>query len=160
MIYPQDEIIKISDFAREKGVIMHLDGARIWHVAAKTGISLKELCAPFDSVSMCFSKGLGAPIGSVLVGSKKFTTRARWLRKCMGGGMRQTGFMVAAATYALNNNFPKLTTVHALATRLEKGLVDLGVRITVPVDTCMVCKLTNVCACDDGLRLLQRLGVV
>lgn len=71
MVFPQDEIVKISDAMNSEGIIMHLDGARLWEVVAKTGLSLEELCAPFDSVSLCMSKGLGAPIGSVLVGSKE-----------------------------------------------------------------------------------------
>ncbi|KAH7104156.1 pyridoxal phosphate-dependent transferase [Auriculariales sp. MPI-PUGE-AT-0066] len=137
-VIPQEEVVRISEFARENGVIMHMDGARIWHVAIKTGRSIHELCAPFDSVSMCFSKGLGAPIGSVLVGSQKFITKARWLRKLMGGGMRQTGYMAAAATYALNNNFSRLSGVHQLAQQLEQGLRELGVKITTPLETCMV----------------------
>ncbi|KAI0359177.1 hypothetical protein OH77DRAFT_1575929 [Trametes cingulata] len=137
-IFPQDEIIRISDYAHSVGVKMHLDGARLWHVAAETGTSMKELCAPFDSVSLCFSKGLGAPIGSCLVGTKEFIARARWFRKLFGGGMRQTGFMTAAAAYALTHNFPRLPAVHALTRRLEDGLREIGVEITSGAETCMV----------------------
>ncbi|KZW02025.1 threonine aldolase [Exidia glandulosa HHB12029] len=137
-IFPQDEIVAISDFAHSKGVLMHLDGARLWHVAAETGKSLTELCAPFDSVNMCFSKGLGAPIGSILAGPKDFIARARVLRKLFGGGMRQTGFLAAAAAYALTNNFPRLPAVHKLAQKLEAGLEALGVTITSRAETCMV----------------------
>jgi len=134
---------------------MHLDGARIWHVAAETGISLKVLCEPFDSVSLCFSKGLGmicsifymqllktlclgAPIGSVLVGTKEYITRARRIRKLFGGGMRQTGVLAGSAAYALTHHFPLLPRAHALAKRLQKGLEDIGVTITSPAETCMV----------------------
>ncbi|KAI8995333.1 pyridoxal phosphate-dependent transferase [Trametes punicea] len=137
-IFPQDEIIRISEYAHRVGVKMHLDGARLWHVAAETGTSMKELCAPFDSVSLCFSKGLGAPIGSCLVGTKEFIAKARWFRKLFGGGMRQTGFMSAAAAYALTHNFPRLPAVHELARRLEAGLREIGADILGPVDTCMV----------------------
>ncbi|EJD55442.1 hypothetical protein AURDEDRAFT_109769 [Auricularia subglabra TFB-10046 SS5] len=137
-IFPQEEIVAISEYAHSVGVLMHLDGARLWHVAAETGTPLRELCAPFDSVNMCFSKGLGAPIGSILVGSRPFIDRARWLRKMFGGGMRQTGFLAAAAAYALTNNFPRLPAVHTLARRLEAGLQKLGVKITSPAETCMV----------------------
>ncbi|KAH9921961.1 pyridoxal phosphate-dependent transferase [Epithele typhae] len=136
-IMPQDEILRISEYAHSNGINMHLDGARIWHVAAETGTPLDELLAPFDTVSLCFSKGLGAPIGSCLVGSKQFIARARWFRKMFGGGMRQTGFMAGAAAYALTHNFPKLIDVHALTRKLETGLVELGVEI-ITVDTCMV----------------------
>ncbi|KAI0768507.1 pyridoxal phosphate-dependent transferase [Trametes elegans] len=136
-IFPQNEIVRISEFAHRSGVKMHLDGARIWHVAAETGTPVKELCAPFDSVSLCFSKGLGAPIGSCLVGTKEFISRARWFRKLFGGGMRQTGFMTAAAAYALTNNFPRLVGVHALAKKLDAGLREIGVDV-LSAETCMV----------------------
>ncbi|THH19712.1 hypothetical protein EW146_g1479 [Bondarzewia mesenterica] len=138
-IIPQDEVIRISDYAHSQGIKMHLDGARIWHVAAETGTPLSGLCAPFDSVSLCFSKGLGAPIGSCLVGRKEFITKARWFRKLFGGGMRQTGILAASAAYALTYNFPKLPHVHTLAQRLEQGLRDLGAEITSAAETCMVC---------------------
>ena len=153
-IIPQDEVIRIADFVHNHGLKMHLDGARIWHVAAETGIPLKKLLEPFDSVSLCFSKGLGkdrvdlaelashvllgAPIGSCLVGTKDYIRRARWFRKVFGGGMRQTGILAASAAYALTHNFPQLPRVHALARRLEQGLIDLGVRITSHAETCMV----------------------
>ncbi|THV05974.1 hypothetical protein K435DRAFT_773487 [Dendrothele bispora CBS 962.96] len=137
-IFPQGEIVAISDFAHSKGIKMHLDGARIWHVAAETGTSLKVLCDPFDSVSLCFSKGLGAPIGSVLVGTKEYITRARRIRKLFGGGMRQTGMLAGSAAYALTHNFPLLPRVHALAKKLQKGLEDTGVTITSPAETCMI----------------------
>lgn len=137
-IIPQEEVIRISDYAHSQGVKMHLDGARIWHVAAETGTSIAELVAPFDSVSLCFSKGLGAPIGSCLVGTKELITKARWFRKLFGGGMRQTGILSASAAYALTNNFVKLPHVHSLARRLEQGLKDIGAHITSPAETCMV----------------------
>ncbi|KAF9821855.1 hypothetical protein IEO21_00285 [Rhodonia placenta] len=137
-IMPQEDIIAISQFAHSHDIKMHLDGARIWHVAAETATPLKELCDPFDSVSLCFSKGLGAPIGSCLVGTQEFITRARWFRKMFGGGMRQTGFMAASAAYALTHHFPLLSRVHALTRRLETGLKDIGVHITSGAETCMV----------------------
>ncbi|TFY78955.1 hypothetical protein EWM64_g5055 [Hericium alpestre] len=137
-IIPQEEVVRISDHAHSLGIKMHLDGARIWHVAAETGVPLSELCAPFDSVSLCFSKGLAAPIGSCLVGPKQFIAKARWFRKLFGGGMRQTGVLTASAAYALTYNFPKLFTVHALARRLEQGLKGIGAEILSPAETCMV----------------------
>ncbi|KAE9393376.1 hypothetical protein BT96DRAFT_943940 [Gymnopus androsaceus JB14] len=137
-IIPQDEVIAISEFAHSKGIKMHLDGARIWHVAAETGISLKELVEPFDTVSLCFSKGLGAPIGSCLVGTKEYITRARRIRKLFGGGMRQTGLLSGSVAYALTYHFPLLPRVHALAHKLEKSLEDIGVTILSPAETCMI----------------------
>ncbi|KAF8499463.1 pyridoxal phosphate-dependent transferase [Gautieria morchelliformis] len=167
-IIPQDEILKISELARSEGIRMHLDGARIWHVAAETGTSLSELCDPFDSISCCFSKGLGldcflnaclrthpashnvgAPVGSCLVGSTEFISRARWLRKLFGGGMRQTGILAGAAAYALTHNFELLPGVHDLTRKLEQGLQDIGVGITSPAETCMVkvSYLESACIC-------------
>ncbi|TFK57439.1 hypothetical protein OE88DRAFT_1651156 [Heliocybe sulcata] len=137
-IFPQEEIVAISEFAHSKAIKMHLDGARIWHVAASTGTSIKELCEPFDSVSLCFSKGLGAPVGSCLVGTKEYISKARWFRKLFGGGMRQIGILAASAAYALMHNFPRLITAHELTQRLEQGLKDIGVEITSPGETCMV----------------------
>ncbi|ESK98441.1 threonine aldolase [Moniliophthora roreri MCA 2997] len=137
-IFPQEEITAISEFARSQDVKMHLDGARIWHVAAETGTPLEELCKPFDTVSLCFSKGLGAPVGSCLVGPKEFIQRARRIRKMFGGGMRQTGILAGSAAYALTYNFPQLPRVHALARKLEQGLEKIGVDITSRAETCMV----------------------
>ncbi|KAJ3842980.1 pyridoxal phosphate-dependent transferase [Lentinula raphanica] len=137
-IFPQDEIIAISEFARSKGIKMHLDGARIWHVAAETGMSLKTLLEPFDSASLCFSKGLGAPIGSCLVGSTDYIRRARRIRKLFGGGMRQTGILAGSAAYALTYNFPLLPRVHALAHKLQSSFEEIGVTILSPAETCMV----------------------
>ncbi|KAJ6574878.1 pyridoxal phosphate-dependent transferase [Mycena capillaripes] len=137
-ILPQEEIIAISEYVHSQGKKMHLDGARIWHVAAETETPLKELCEPFDSVSLCFSKGLGAPVGSCLAGSTAFIAKARWIRKLFGGGMRQTGILAASAAYALTYNFPLLPGVHALARRLETGLEEIGVEITSRAETCMI----------------------
>ncbi|KIK26531.1 hypothetical protein PISMIDRAFT_261188 [Pisolithus microcarpus 441] len=137
-VIPQEDVIAISRHAREKGIIMHLDGARLWHVAVATGLSMKELCEPFESVSLCFSKGLGAPIGSCLVGSKEFIAKARCFRKVFGGGMRQTGYLAASAAYALTHHFPLLPRVHALAKRMQEGLEEIGVGILSPAETCML----------------------
>jgi threonine aldolase len=81
---------------------------------------------------------LGAPVGSCLIGNKEFIARARWFRKSFGGGMRQTGFLAASAAFSLTNNFPKLANVHQLAQRLERGLLEIGVEITIIAETCMV----------------------
>lgn len=137
-IFPQDEVVAISRYARSLGIKMHLDGARIWHVAAETGTSIKELCDPFDSVSLCFSKGLGAPVGSCLVGPKDFIAKARWFRKLFGGGMRQIGILSGCAAYALTKNFPQLPRVHALARKAEAGLEEIGASILSKAETCMI----------------------
>ncbi|HTY36974.1 MAG TPA: GntG family PLP-dependent aldolase, partial [Bacteroidota bacterium] len=114
-IYPLEEIQKIHAFAQEKGLRMHLDGARLWNASVATGISPKEYARYFDTVSVCFSKGLGAPIGSAIVGSEESITRARRFRKILGGGMRQAGIIAAGALYALDHHIERLKEDHLKA---------------------------------------------
>lgn len=135
LIQPQEEIVKISNYVHELGLILHCDGARIWEVSAKTGKSIGELCEPFDSMSLCLSKGLGAPIGSVLVGPRAFINKAKWFRKMFGGGIRQCGSIVSAADYCLINNFPTLSKTHQLAQFLSHELIKLGMKLPVAVET-------------------------
>jgi len=115
-----------TDFARSKGLATHLDGARICNAAVASGASLTELCASFDSVSICFSKGLGAPVGSALVGSKALIESAHRWRKVLGGGMRQSGILAAACLYALDHNYQRLADDHANAERLAQGLAQIA----------------------------------
>jgi threonine aldolase len=127
-VYPQDKIEAICSWAHENGLAAHLDGARIWNSHAATGIPLAELCKPFDSVSVCFSKGLGAPIGSTVAGTKEFVARARRVRKLFGGHMRQVGILAAGAIYALDHHVHRLVEDHrnaqvlAAAVRETPGL--------------------------------------
>ena len=100
-IYPLEEIRKIGAVCREHDLALHLDGARLWNASVALGKPEAELVSDFDSVSVCFSKGLGAPVGSALAGSKAFIQRARHFRKMFGGGMRQAGIIAAGALYAL-----------------------------------------------------------
>lgn len=111
-IYPLDEIKRIAEFAREHEMIMHLDGARLWNAWVATGIHPKEYAQYFDSVSVCFSKGLGAPVGSATVGTAAFVERVRKWRKVYGGGMRQVGIIAAGALYALEHNVERLKEDH------------------------------------------------
>ncbi len=124
-ILPASYVAEATTFARSKGLGTHLDGARIWNVMAASNASLAELCSPFDTVSMCFSKGMGAPVGSVLVGSKELITRAARWRKSLGGGMRQAGVLAAACIYALENHLPRLRTDHENAARLGAALAQI-----------------------------------
>jgi len=117
--------------ARRYGLATHLDGARIANAAAATGASLKALCSPFDTASICCSKGLGAPAGSVLVGAVDFIETARRWRKVVGGGMRQVGMLAAACEYALGHHLAPLVEDHAKAERLAAGLADIdGISVT------------------------------
>lgn len=139
-IMPLSEVRRISKWAREQSIIMHLDGARLWEAVAAGAGTLKEFCAEFDTISLCFSKGLGAPIGSIIVGSKDFIKRSRWIRKSIGGGLRQAGVVAAPARVAVEETFlgGKLTKSHENAKRIQKMWVDLGGKLQYPVDTNMV----------------------
>ena len=108
--------------AKRRGLATHLDGARIFNAAVKLGIPVKDLCRGFDSVSACLSKGLGAPAGTMLLGSREFLARARRARKILGGVMRQAGILAAAGLYALEHNVARLAEDHANAERLAAGI--------------------------------------
>ncbi len=125
-ILPQDEVLKIREVCDEFNLILHLDGARIWNAQVVTGLSLAELAAPFDTVACCLSKGLGAPIGSLLLGREEFVTRCRRERKLFGGGMRQVGIIAAAGLYAVENNIGRLSEDHANARLIAETLNGLG----------------------------------
>ncbi len=114
-LYPIDEIRKISAYAHSNGILMHLDGARLWNASVASGIAPKGYAQYFDSVSVCFSKGLGAPVGSALCGTKEFLTKARKWRKVFGGGMRQAGILAAGAIYALDHHIDRLHEDHEKA---------------------------------------------
>lgn len=121
-IFPQEEILKLRQLADVKGLGLHLDGARLWNVAADTGLDEKTLAEPFDSVNVCLSKGLGCPVGSLVTGSKEFIKRAHRFRKRFGGGMRQAGILAAAGIYALNNHRTRLVEDHRRAKRLAEAI--------------------------------------
>jgi len=120
--YPIIEIEKISKFCKSKNIPLHLDGARLFNALVKTGVKANYIGPLFDSISICFSKGLGAPVGSVLVGSKEFIHKARRVRKVIGGGMRQVGMLAAAGIHALENNIERLDIDHQHADLLAEGL--------------------------------------
>lgn len=124
-IYPLSTIQEIAQVCREHGLGLHLDGARLWNAAVATGIPEQQYCAPFDSVSVCFSKGLGAPVGSALAGTEAFIARARRFRKLFGGGMRQAGILAAAALYALHHHRERLQEDHHHAQILYEQLIGI-----------------------------------
>jgi len=121
-VLPTRYIREAVALARERGLALHLDGARVCNAAVARNETLAQACEPFDSVSICFSKGLGAPVGSVLVGPRDFIERAHRWRKVLGGGMRQAGFLAGACLYALDKNFDRLAQDHANAEHLAGGL--------------------------------------
>ncbi|MDQ3021140.1 MAG: low-specificity L-threonine aldolase [Bacteroidota bacterium] len=108
IIQPIEVFKEFSTFAKDNKIKLHLDGARIFNASVETGISVKEYASHFDSISFCFSKGLGCPVGSILCGDKDFINMSRKWRKILGGGMRQVGILAAAGIYALDNNVERL----------------------------------------------------
>jgi len=125
-IFPLDEIRKIRALANQHDISMHLDGSRLWNACIASGIDMKEWCSHFDSITLCLSKGLGAPVGSVLVGSKSFIERARQYRKMLGGGWRQAGYMAMCGIFAIENHWSRMKNDHVLARLLYDGLIKLG----------------------------------
>lgn len=134
IIHPIENIAALRTLANKHGIKLHLDGARIWNAHVETGISLAEYGSYFESASVCLSKGLGAPVGSVIVGSKEFVTEAFRVRKGWGGGMRQVGVLAAAGIYALENNLPKLKDDHHNAKKLAEALANMK-NVKIDIDT-------------------------
>ncbi|RFU49413.1 low-specificity L-threonine aldolase [Paraburkholderia sp. DHOC27] len=131
-------VAEATALACERGLATHLDGARVFNAAVASKQPLEALCAPFDSVSICFSKGLGTPVGSVLVGSKALLQSAHRWRKVLGGGMRQSGVLAAACLYALDHNVERLAEDHANAAHLAEGLAQIDAVKLQSVATNMV----------------------
>lgn len=143
-IYDFEEIKKIRQFCLSNNLPLHLDGARVMNALVETGIDPKVYAAEFDSISICLSKGLGSPVGSVLVGTKEFIKKARRVRKVYGGGMRQAGIIAAGGLYALKYNVDRLKTDHKRAKQLEATLNEMTwVREVVPVETNIVVAILN-----------------
>ena len=157
--YPPARLRAIAEVAREHDLLLHLDGARLFNAAVATGCSAAELSAPFDSISFCLSKGLGCPVGSLVVGSRAFVERGHRFRKMFGGGMRQAGVLAAAGLYALEHHVARLADDHRRAARLARELAAIqGLRVDLEsVETNMV----YVDVADTGLdaaTVLERLA--
>jgi threonine aldolase len=132
-LFPPEKIRAIRAWAKSHGLLMHLDGARLWNAVVATGVPAKTYAESFESVSVCFSKGLGAPVGSALAGSKEFVTKARRIRKLFGGGMRQAGILAAAALHALDHHVERLADDHRNARVLAEAIADTpGLRLDPP----------------------------
>lgn len=138
-IYEIEELKKIRTLCTNKNLKLHLDGARIFNALVEANYTAKDIGEQFDTISICLSKGLGAPVGSLLLGNKEDIKKARRIRKLFGGGMRQAGFIAAAGTYALNHNINRLKEDHQRAKQLENVLQQLSyVKNVLPVDTNIV----------------------
>jgi threonine aldolase len=131
-VWPLETIHEVARAARRHGLALHLDGARLWNASAASGIAEAAYAEPFDSVSVCFSKGLGAPVGSALAGDAAFVERARRFKAMFGGGFRQAGIVAAGALYALEHHRVRLAEDHANARTLAEGLAAIaGIEVDV-----------------------------
>lgn len=138
-IYDFQDIVKIKNWCRQNNLPLHLDGARMMNSLVETKVNPKEYAAAFDSISLCLSKGLGAPVGSLLLGTKDFIKQARRVRKVFGGGMRQAGFLAAGGEFALKNNVDRLLVDHSNAKLLEETFITMPwVKEVMPVMTNIV----------------------
>jgi threonine aldolase len=156
-IWPLEAMQAVAQVAKERGIKVHLDGARLWNAHIAAGVSLKDYAATADSVSVCFSKGLGAPVGSALAGSYDFVERARDNRKRFGGAMRQAGIIAAGAVYALEHNLARLAEDHANAAMLASYLAQVpGLAISHPVETNII--IADVAQLGGAERVVQALG--
>ena len=148
-VLPVDYMSQVAEIARRRGLGLHLDGARAFNACVALGTDIAAFTAPFDTVSLCLSKGLGAPVGSVLVGRQDLIDAARRNRKMLGGGMRQSGILAAAGLYALDNNIARLADDHRRARRLAEGLAAFpSLKVTLPD--------TNIVFVDVEERLGER----
>lgn len=138
-VYTIEQMKKIGEFCREKKLVYHLDGARIFNALEALNKQPSDMVGIFDSISICISKGLGAPAGSVLLGSKEMIKKSRKIRKVMGGGMRQSGYLAAACLYALENNISRLSGDHTKAKKIVEILEKKSwVKKVLPVETNIV----------------------
>lgn len=160
--YDFAEFLKIKEVCREHSLALHMDGARLFNAIVAKGENPLDYGSAFDSISICLSKGLGTPVGSVLIGKKDFITKARRVRKVFGGGMRQAGFMAAAGTYALDNNITRLAEDHANAKVLAEALAKKDfVGEIMPVETNIIIAEINGRFTSASLHAkLKELGVL
>lgn len=158
-VWPIEEVEAVTKVARNKGLRTHMDGARIWNACAATGIAAKEYARHFDTVSCCFSKGLGAPAGSAVVGDSATIARVHRFRKMFGGAMRQSGVLAAAALYAIDNHRARIVEDHANAKQLAAGIMTVRGLTVDAVETNIV--FVNVLAelGIDAAELCKRLKV-
>jgi threonine aldolase len=139
-VYPVETVREVSAWARRNGLGLHLDGARLWNAVVASGVAAREWCGHFDTVAVCFSKGLGAPVGSALAGTRDMIRQARRVRKLYGGAMRQAGFLAAACLYAMDHHIDRLVEDHANAKLLAAAVADTpGLKLVPPaVETNLV----------------------
>jgi threonine aldolase len=159
-VFPQQDVLAIAEVARAHGLKLHLDGARLWNAAVASGLGVATLATPFDTVSVCFSKGLGAPVGSALAGSAETMARALRFRKMLGGGMRQAGVLAAAALYALDHHRARLSDDHAAAKQIAETLREIDGAHVEPVETNIVNVDTPLVPAERVVQAARNHGVL
>jgi threonine aldolase len=145
----------LAEAARARDLAVHLDGARLWNAARALGVEPARLTADVDTVSVCFSKGLGAPVGSALVGPRELVVRAHRLRKMLGGGMRQVGVLAAAALHALEHHVARLDDDHAHARAFASSLRDAGLDVAEPATNIVMVDLDPSDAAPSAARVVE-----
>lgn len=151
-VHTLDQIDALTAVARRNGLATHLDGARAWNAVVASGVTLDRRARDFDTITFCFSKGLGAPVGSILCGSRDAIRDARRIRKMLGGGMRQSGILAAACLYALDHHVERLALDHERARKLSMGLMIEGYDVQLPQTNIVYVKV------HDAAALVEALG--
>lgn len=160
-VQPFDELVAINKLCRDAGLNLHLDGARLWNAHVATGVPMADYGRLFDTVSVCYSKGLGAPVGSVLVGGAEAIDRARIQRKALGGGMRQAGILAAACLYALHHNVARLADDHASAAALAEQVASQAPgALVAPPQTNIVVMGTGTAPAAQVVAAARQAGVL
>lgn len=161
-IHPIENIIRVKELVKKYNLLYHLDGARIWNASVETGISVKEYASHFDSISCCLSKGLGAPAGSIIAGTKEFIQEAFRVRKSWGGGMRQIGIIAAAGLYALKHNISRLAEDHKKAKSLAAVIAEIpSLEIDMnTVQTNIIIFKSKTLSIEDAIERFKSEGVL
>jgi len=161
-VLPQDEVKRLREVCDEHGLILHLDGARIWNAHVASGLSLAEITEPYHSVSVCLSKGLGAPVGSMILGSAEFVEKCRRIRKLFGGAMRQVGIIAAGGLYAIKNNLSRLALDHANVRTLAEKLAEMpafDIDMSRVETNILVANLAGGIDSEEAYQRLEEVGV-
>jgi threonine aldolase len=161
-IWPIENIVSLKHLAKKYNLFYHLDGARMWNASVATGISVKEYASHFDSISCCLSKGLGAPVGSIIAGTKEFIKEAYRVRKAWGGGMRQVGILAAAGLYALRNNIERLIEDHEKAKFLAERInanPNLEIDMSTVQTNILLFKPKKI-SVDESIKLCKEKGLL
>jgi threonine aldolase len=162
-VVPLEQVQAFQGLTRERDMRLHMDGARIWNASVASGTPLSEYAGAVDTLSCCLSKGMGCPVGSMVIGDAADIDRARWYRKMLGGGMRQAGVLAACGLYAIEHNFPRLREDHAQATELAEGLrrvLDDRHRIQEPETNILMVHTDGQATTEETLTQWYQLGIM